>query len=74
MKVNEIPYADPHINRIIMEVKETEERFIFTKIYPFLRETMEVEFDKQTLIDALIEFKANHPERFEKGAKNESSN
>lgn len=66
MKDNEIPYADPHINRIIIEVKETEEQFIFTKIYPFLSETIKAIFDKQTFIDALIEFKANHPERFER--------
>lgn len=65
MKDNKIPYADSHINRIIMEVQETEECFIFTKIYPFLCETIEAKFDKQTLIDALNEFRENHPERFE---------
>lgn len=54
------------VEKIITEAQETEENFIFTTVRPYCESVTELVISKKILINALLEYKRNHPEEFEK--------
>ena len=60
-----------HIEKILTEVQETMDDFVFWTIYHFCTEVLERKISKQLIKNALIEYRRNHPELFEEGEEDE---
>lgn len=50
------------VDKIMMEMEERKEDFIFTTIEPFLENKLQIKIDKDLLLRAVTEYFKNHPE------------
>ncbi len=49
---------------IVCEVTESYDEFIFETVRPFCEKTVKQKITKETLTEALFEYKERHPEKF----------
>lgn len=50
-------FISAKINKISMEVCETQEDFIFKTIYPFIENAVEMKINKRELVEALLMYR-----------------
>lgn len=50
------------VDKIMMEMEERKEDFIFTTIEPFLENKLQIKINKDLLLRAVTEYFKNHPE------------
>ena len=50
------------IDKIYMQVRETEEDFIFSTILPYITDTTQIIVNKELRVRAITEYFQNHPE------------
>ena len=52
------------IDKIYMQMRETQEDFIFSTISPYITNTTQITVNKELLVRAVTEYFQNHPEEY----------
>ena len=50
------------IDKIYMQMRETQDDFIFSTIIPYITDTTQITVNKELLVRAITEYFKNHPE------------